>query len=245
MTPPDTEERLHKILARAGVGSLRQCEEFIRQGRVQVDRRVVQQMGVVVRTAEQEIRFDGERIRPEPMVYYLLHKPRGVVCTSRAQDERPRAVDLVPPGQRVFTVGRLDADSEGLILVTNDGALSQRLAHPRHKVEKSYLAKVAGPLEDEALRRLRGGVHLAEGRTAPARVQVRHRGPRVSTLRITIAEGMNRQVRRMIARVGLKLRSLRRVSLGPLRLGALKEGHWRPLSRQELRALRKAAATWR
>ncbi|MBI4576149.1 MAG: rRNA pseudouridine synthase [Planctomycetes bacterium] len=232
--------RLHKLLARAGAGSLRECERLIREGRVRVGAQVVTAMGVLV-GPDDEVRLDGQPVRREPLVHFVLHKPRGVVCTNLAQDPRPRAVDLVPTRLRVYTVGRLDSDTEGLLLVTNDGPLSQRLSHPRYKQEKTYLAKVSGAVSREALDGLRRGVRLAEGMTLPARVSLKHGGRQVSTLRITIREGMNRQVRRMIAHVGLKLRRLRRVSLGPLRLGSLPRGASRRLTRGELTALRKAA----
>lgn len=237
---PTAGVRLHKMLARAGAGSLRECESFIRAGRVRVGAQVVTAMGVRV-GPDEEVRLDGQPVGREPLVHFVLHKPRGVVCTSKAQDPRPRAIDLVPTRLRVYTVGRLDADTEGLLLVTNDGLLAERLSHPRYKQEKTYLAKVAGSVPREALEGLRRGVRLAEGRTLPARVTLKHGGRHVSTLRFTIREGMNRQVRRMIAHVGLKLLRLRRVSMGPLRLGRLSRGASRRLTRSELRALRGAA----
>src|SRR5437868_13453380 len=153
-------ERLQKVLAAAGIGSRRDCEELIRDGRVEVDRQVVTELGTRVDPRRQEVRVDGESLRPPHLVYYALHKPPDVVCTARDPAGRPRVIDLVPPEPRVFAVGRLDMSSEGLLLLTNDGDLANGLTHPRHEVEKVYRILVAGQLGDDELAKLRHGLHL-------------------------------------------------------------------------------------
>ncbi len=235
------EERLQKILARAGLGSRRACEEFILQGRVEVDGSTVTALGTKADPDTQEIRLDGEPVRAESCVYYLLNKPRGVICSLSSEGGKPRAVDLVRDPRRLYTVGRLDEDSEGLIIVTNDGALTQKLTHPRFGVPKEYVAVVDGQPAPGALRKLRAGVYLAEGRTAPAGVSVLGKGRRTE-LRVEISEGLNRQVRRMLAAVGLRVRRLTRTRIGPLELGGLAPGRCRRLSGPEVAALLGAAS---
>ncbi len=234
-------ERLQKILARAGFGSRRACEEFVLQGRVEVDGKLVTELGTRADPGTQEIRLDGEPVRAQRSAYYLLYKPRGVICSLRAERGRRRAVDLVPDPRRLYTVGRLDEDSEGLIVVTNDGELTQRLTHPRYAVPKEYGVTVDGPASPAALAKLRAGVYLAEGRTAPAEVKLLHKGRR-GEISIKITEGLNRQVRRMLAAVGLEVRRLVRRRIGPLEVGRLKPGSCRRLSDGEVRALLAAAS---
>jgi 23S rRNA pseudouridine2605 synthase len=231
-----TLERLQKILARAGLGSRRGCEQFILQGRVEVDGKVVTELGSKADPEQQEIRLDGEPVRDQRSAYYLLYKPRGHICSLRPERGKPRAVDLVRDPRRLYTVGRLDQDSEGLIVVTNDGALTQRLTHPSFGVPKEYTVRLEGGVDPAALRRLRSGVHLAEGRTAPAEVRVVRRG-RGTELAVVISEGLNRQVRRMFAAVGLKVRRLIRVRIGSLTVGSLQPGGYRRLSRREIDVL--------
>ena len=236
-------ERLQKVLAAAGIGSRRQCEELIRTGRVEVDRRVVTELGVRVDPHRQEIRVDGQVVRQPPRLYFAVHKPEGVVCTHRDPAGRPRVIDLVPTpqGQRLFPVGRLDLHSEGLILLTNDGELANRLAHPRYGVEKTYRAVVAGSPSQEIIDRLLRGVHLAEGVARASRIVVKKRLTHSTILEITLREGKNREIRRIFARVGHKVLRLLRLSVGPVRLGKLRPGQWRKLTSQEVAALRMAA----
>ncbi|HEX3998921.1 MAG TPA: pseudouridine synthase [Pirellulales bacterium] len=233
--------RLQKLLAAAGIGSRRKCEELITAGRVTVDGRAVTELGTKVDPATADIRVDLEPLPRSHPVYYMVNKPIGVVTTNRDPDGRPRVVDLAPQGQRLFAVGRLDVSSEGLILVTNDGELANLLAHPRYGVEKTYQAQVAGVPGPEVLDRLRRGVHLAEGLAHAKRIWIKSQHKQSTTLEMVLDEGKNREVRRLLAQVGHKVLHLRRTALGPLRLGELPPGECRPLRKEEVRALREAA----
>lgn len=232
-----SEQRLQKALAAAGYGSRRSCEQLILAGRVEVDREVVIELGTRVDIKRQEIRVDGEVLARPKLVYYLVNKPTGVVCTNRDPGSRMRVIDLVPDGEQLFTVGRLDRSSEGLIIVTNDGDLSHRLAHPRFEVEKTYAVEVAGQLSQQELGRLRRGVHLAEAFAKATRITVKKILKHTTHLEIVLQEGRNREIRRMLARVGHKVMRLRRVRFGPLKLGSLPSGAVRVLSRQEVARL--------
>lgn len=239
---PASTTRLQRVLAAAGLGSRRQCEELILTGRVEVDRRVVTELGTRVDPGRQEIRVDGESLPKTRLLYFLLNKPPGVVSTNRDPAGRPRVIDLIPSrDQRLFAVGRLDMSSEGLMLVTNDGELANRLMHPRYEVEKTYQVEVAGQIERSELARLEHGVHLAEGRARAIRAELKKVRPKSSVLEIVLREGKNREIRRMLARSGHKVLRLKRIALGPLRLGDLPRGECRPLSRAEVRLLERAA----
>jgi len=239
--PPDEGQRLQKVLAAAGLGSRRQCEQLIRDGRVEVDGQVVTELGTRVDRGHNEIRVDGVALHRPRMLHYMLNKPPGIVSTSNDPSGRPRVIDLVPQHERLFTVGRLDLSSEGLILVTNDGELANRLTHPRYGIEKTYQVEVAGRLEPEELQPLRKGMHLAEGFARPVEVRIRSTHKRSTLLEIVLDEGRNREIRRLLARLGHKVLRLKRIALGPLRLGELPPGHFRELARDEIRALRHAA----
>lgn len=233
--------RLQKVLASAGLGSRRQCEELILAGRVEVDGRVVAELGVRVDPFRQEIRVDGERIRLQRLVYYAVNKPSGVVCTHRDPSGRPRVIDLVPADkERLFPVGRLDLQSEGLILLTNDGELANRLTHPRYGVEKTYRVQVAGQPTAEVLAKLQQGVWSSEGKLKAERIKVLGKHKQSAFLEMVLAEGRNREIRRMLARVGHKVLKLTRLSVGPIRLGKLKAGQSRPLTSEEINALYEA-----
>jgi 23S rRNA pseudouridine2605 synthase len=237
----DHRPRLQKVLAAAGLGSRRKCEELISEGRVEVDRRVVTKLGTRVDPAQHEIRVDGEPLPRPKRQYFLLNKPAGVVSTARDPSGRPRVIDLVGGNQRLFPVGRLDLHSEGLILVTNDGELANLLMHPRYGVEKTYLAQVAGVPSREAVQRLERGVHLAEGYAHAKRVHMKKTHGQSAVLEIVLDEGRNRELRRLLARIGHKVLRLRRTALGPLRLGTLAPGEYRPLRTDEVQSLRDAA----
>jgi 23S rRNA pseudouridine2605 synthase len=230
-------ERLQKVLARAGYGSRRRCEELIEQGRVRVDG-VVATLGRRVDAAAARITVDGAPAPTAPgLVYYVLNKPPGVVTTADDPQGRPTVLSLVPSEPRVFPVGRLDLATEGLLILTNDGDLAQLLSHPAHGVVKEYLAHVHGDPSPQAIRRLREGVELDDGRTAPARVS------RVAPglLRVAIHEGRNRQVRRMCGAVGHDVVRLVRTRIGPLADSSLAPGAYRELTSGEVRRLGEAA----
>ncbi len=240
--PEGGAERLQKILARAGWGSRRGCEEIITAGRVAVDGKIVIELGSKADPARDAITVDGRRVRAEPFAYYVLNKPKGVISTTAEDAKRKRVVDFVPSWPHVVPVGRLDVDSEGLMLLTNDGDLTNRLTHPRYGIERVYRAEVAGKITDGALAKMRRGVRLAEGKTLPPRVHVLQKGREGGRLDVTIKEGLNREVRRILAAVGLKAKRLVRVRLGPLSLGRLAPGESRKLTAGELAKLRDAVA---
>lgn len=237
------QERLQKVLARAGLASRRTCEEWIRRGWVEVNGRVVTQLGTKVDPETDEIRVRGKPVNPgtAEKVYIVLNKPRGVITSTADPRGRKVVTDLLPPlPARVFPVGRLDYDTEGLLLLTNDGELAHRLMHPRYEVKKVYLAWVQGMPQEGVLQRLREGIRLEDGPTAPCDVRLlRVDGRRQKALcRIALHEGRNRQVRRMFAAVGHPVITLKRIQQGPIRLGNLKPGQYRFLSPKEVARLR-------
>ncbi len=231
-------ERLQKVMARAGIASRRRCEEFIAEGRVDVNGETAI-LGRRVDSVADEISLDGVIITLDPaLVHRLLNKPPGVVTTASDTHGRPTVIELVPDDPRVHPVGRLDMETEGLILLTNDGALTQRLTHPSFGVPKEYLAEVEGRPSRSAVRALREGVELDDGPTAPAKVAL----VSPSVLRITIHEGRNRQIRRMCDAVGHPVTRLVRTRFGPIRDPQLAPGEWRDLTNEELRGLERAAS---
>jgi 23S rRNA pseudouridine2605 synthase len=230
--------RLQRYLAMAGSDSRRHCEEFILTGRVTVDGRTITELGFRVVPGHNDVRLDGERVRLERKIWYLLNKPVGYLCTNSDPGGRPRVIDLFPRGrERLFTVGRLDEHSQGLLLVTNDGELSHKLAHPRFRVRKIYQVQVAGIPTREILDQLKRGLYFAEGRfkVADARL-VRTRGSS-AILEIELLEGQNREIRRLLAKMGHKVQRLERVALGTLTLGDLPVGHYRQLAADEIASL--------
>jgi 23S rRNA pseudouridine2605 synthase len=239
--PAPTAERVQKVLARAGIGSRRACEELIVAGRVTLDERPVV-LGDRVDPATQRLAVDGVPVVTRTdLVYYLLNKPVRVVTTAHDPEGRPTVVELVPAQPRVFPVGRLDYDTEGMLLLTNDGDLAQFLMHPRHGVEKAYVAEVDREPGRGELRRLREGVELEDGKTAPARARVLASHDDGVALEVVVHEGRNRQVRRMCEAVGLHVRRLVRTRIGPVRDDHLAPGQWRELRAREVRALYEAA----
>jgi 23S rRNA pseudouridine2605 synthase len=231
--------RLQRYLASTGLGSRRRCEEYIVAGRVSIDGEVIRDLGTRVDPSRQHVAVDGHFVRQEPPRYFLLNKPRGYLCTTADPAGRPRAIDLIPAGRlRLFTVGRLDESSEGLILVTNDGELAHRLAHPRFQVPRTYSVQVAGRPTPETMAALKAGQYFHEGRFHLK--WIRRIGTRgnSSYLEVGLDHGQNREIRRLFARVGHKVMRLKRVAFGPLSLGRLAEGRFRPLTNVELAALR-------
>jgi 23S rRNA pseudouridine2605 synthase len=239
---PVEGERLQKVLARAGLGSRRVCEELVADGRVTVNGEVAQ-LGRRVDVDHDVIALDDVPVVVRSdLVYYLLNKPTGYVSTASDPEGRRTVVELVPDTPRVFPVGRLDYDTEGLLLLTNDGELTHLLTHPRFGVVKTYLAEVEGDPTAGAVRALREGVELDDGRTAPARVKVVQRRGATSAIELGIHEGRNRQVRRMCDAVGHPVVRLVRTRIGPLRDGSLKPGTWRALTPAEVRRLYEATS---
>jgi 23S rRNA pseudouridine2605 synthase len=234
-------ERVQKALARAGLGSRRACEDLVRQGRVRIDGRVAE-LGDRVEPGRSSVEVDGIPVPLDPEIrYYALNKPRGVVTTARDPQRRPDIRRFLPPGERVYPVGRLDRDTEGLLILTNDGELANRLMHPRYGVEKEYLAEVDGRVGERALARLVRGIPLEDGvaRARSARA-VAATGGRTA-VRLVMTEGRKREVRRMLAALGLTVRRLVRVRVGPVRLERLAPGEVRELRLEEVRSLWEAA----
>ncbi len=226
---------MQKVLAAAGVASRRASEELIEQGRVSVDGEVVRVQGKRVDPARARIEVDGSRINVDPRhEYLLLNKPAGVVTTARDPQRRPTVVDLVRPKARVYPVGRLDVDTHGLVLLTSHGALAHRMTHPRYQMPRRYVAEVRGVPNQAALRRLERGVRLADGPARAKAVRVTRRSSRRAHLEITMTEGRKHEVRRMMEAVGHPVLDLVRVGFGPLRLGRLRTGEWRPLTAAEV-----------
>ena len=242
--------RLHKALADAGVASRRACERLIAEGAVAVNGTPVTTTPAWVDPARDRITVEGRRIKTKVrQVYVLLFKPRGVVCTNADDDGRRRAVDLVnhPSGVRLFPVGRLDMDTSGLLLLTNDGDLANRLTHPRYHLQKVYELTVRGSLDETEVRRLEQGLFLGDrsrrgvDKTARSRLKLLKRDRNRTHLIMDLREGRNRQIRRMLARVGHPVKRLRRIQIGPLRLKGLRVGEWREPTSGELAALKRAA----
>jgi len=229
--------RLNAFLARAGVASRRRADELIRDGRVRVNG-ARGELNTVV-GARDVVEVDGNEVERQPLVYILLNKPTGVVTTASDPQGRPTVVELVDHEVRVVPVGRLDADTSGALLLTNDGQLAHRLAHPRYGVPKVYDVDVGGSPSPDEVESLRKGVELEDGTTAPAEVRIIRRGSRLSRLEITLHEGRNRQIRRMCDAVGLPVQSLHRRRYAGLRLVGLGPGQWRELTGDEVAALRK------
>ena len=237
--------RLQKILSQAGVASRRAAEKLIAEGRVMVNGETVRTLGTKADAGADDIRVDGRRIRRERVRYILLNKPTGYLSTRSDPRRRPTVLDLLRGVREyVYPVGRLDLDTEGLLLLTNDGDLAARLMHPRHGVERTYDARVHGMPDDDTLERLRRGIVLEGRRTLPADVTLLNPGHgREGVLRLSIREGRNRQVRRMCEAMGHPVRVLRRIRIGPIQDRRLKPGEWRDLTEREIRALREATAS--
>jgi len=232
-------ERLQKILAQAGVASRRKCEEIITSGKVRVNGTVVTELGTKVDPAQDRIEVEGYGpIESERKVYFMLNKPRGVVTTAHDPQGRKTVLDVIEGvEERIYPVGRLDLDTAGLLILTNDGALANGLMHPRHEIDKTYRAWVKGVVKSDVVKLLSKGVELEDGVTAPAKVRVLEPGDSETLLEITIHEGRNRQVRRMCEAVGHPVKSLMRIQYAFLKLGPLRYGDFRPLTPQEVERL--------
>lgn len=236
------EERLQKFLSRAGIASRRQAEEYITQGLIRVNGQVVIEMGTKIDPEKDVVVYNGKEVFvKQEVLYIMLNKPLNVVTTLKDPQGRKKVTDLLQGIKtRVYPVGRLDYQTEGLLLLTNDGQLAYRLTHPRYKVKKTYRVKVRGNLSPEGVEMLKNGVTLDDGPAMPAEVRVISRGSDCTNLEITIHEGRNRQVRRMCEAVGHLVAALKRISFGPLELKGLKPGEYRFLEEEEIIALKRA-----
>jgi pseudouridine synthase len=232
-------QRLQKVLAAAGVDSRRKCEELILTGAVRVNRKVVDRLPAFVEPERDVITVNGKKIHAARKVYFLLNKPKGVVCTNSDPQGRKKAIDIVAALERIFCVGRLDIDTTGLIILTNDSELANRLTHPRYGLAKTYVAGVKGQVGGEAVEKLKKGIWLSEGKTGRASVKILRRSHKESLLEITIRQGLNRQVRRMLAKVELPVRTLKRTRIGKLDARGLGVGKFRVLTKAEVAYLRK------
>lgn len=238
-------ERLQKVIAQAGIASRRKAEELIQQGKVKVNGKIVTELGTKV-SAQDKVEVNNIPLEKETPAYFLLYKPTGVISSVTDDKGRKVVTDyFLDIPQRLFPIGRLDYDTSGLILMTNDGEFANILMHPKYKVEKTYVAKVKGPLTGEKIRMLEKGVMLEEGKTAPARVKILSWDKRkeIAIVQLTIHEGRNRQVRRMFEAVGCKVIKLKREQYGFLELGNLRPGDARELSPHEVKQLRALAST--
>ncbi len=239
----DPKVRLQKYLSDAGVTSRRHAEEMILAGRVLVNDTIVDALPAFVDPNADAVIVDGAPVKPQRLDYFIAHKPPGVVCSQRDPAGRPRAIDLLPPIKaRLNVVGRLDVDSTGLLFLTNDGELAQRVTHPRYGLPKHYQVEIRGRAPDDLPQKMLTGVHLAEGKATAHDCAIKHVGPNASVLDITLTQGRNRQIRRMLAKLGYKVRKLKRVGIGPLSLKRLPPGAARRLSAKEITALRTAVA---
>jgi len=234
-------QRLQKVLAAAGIDSRRKCEQLILSGAVQVNRKLVDTLPAFVDPEKDVITVNGKKIQPERKVYFLLNKPKSVICTNVDPQGRKKAIDLVPASERIFCVGRLDADSTGIIILTNDSELANRLTHPKFRVPKTYLATVKGQISGEVVEKLKKGVWLAEGKTERASVKILKRSHKESLIEVTIRQGLNRQVRRMLVKVDLSVESLKRTRIGKLNARGLGLGKFRALTKAEVAYLKKAS----
>ncbi len=237
-----SEIRLQKYLAEAGVASRRKCEEFISQGRVEVNGKIVTVPGTKIEGKEL-IKVDGKEIRQEQKkVYILLNKPVGYISTAKDQFSRRTVLDLVETvKERIYPVGRLDYDTSGLMFLTNDGGLANRLTHPKHEMTKAYRVMISGSLKEEEIKGLENGIEIEGYKTAPAKVSIVDTSKKDSIIEIIIHEGRNRQVRKMFEVMGHVVLRLKRVAIGPVKIEGLEEGNWRYLSKKEIESLKRIA----
>lgn len=225
------------------MASRRHCEEMIRQGQVKVNGKTVKKLPIFVDTSQDIVYVAGKKLRFEPKVYYLLHKPKKVVCTNSEQEKRLRAIDLLRDVKcRVYPVGRLDTDSKGLLIMTNDGELANQLTHPRYGVSKTYLVEVDGWVTGDEVQKLKKGIWLQYGRASMEKIIIRQRNSHRTILEIVLKEGQNRQIRRMLSRLSHSVKGLTRIKIGPLSLYGLGPGKFRPLKPKEVEKLRRQAS---
>ena len=238
-TKPQGKQRLQKVLAAAGIDSRRNCEELILDGAVRVNRNIVDELPAFVDPQNDVITVNGKRIKFADKVYFLLNKPKGVICTNSDPQGRKKAIDLIDCDQRIFCVGRLDIDTIGAIVLTNDSELTNRLTHPKFELSKTYEVKLKGRIDGDAIEKLKKGVWLSEGKTEKSAVKVIRRSHTESVLQIVIRQGLNRQVRRIMARVGFKVKSLKRTMIGNINIKGMRIGQYKKLTISQVNYLKK------
>ena len=237
-----SEIRLQKVLAEAGVASRRKCEEMILDGKVRVNGKIVDTLPAFVDPQNDKIIANGKLLGEQTKVYYLLNKPKGVICTNSDPQGRKKAIDLIDAKERIFCVGRLDIDTSGIIILTNDNELTNKLTHPKYELPKTYVAQVKGEIDPEAVEKLKKGVWFAEGRTNKSSIKILKKSHQESLIEITITQGLNRQIRRMFAKVDLPVKSLKRTGVGKLSTKGLGVGSFRKLTHAELQYLFKVTS---
>lgn len=236
----DITTRVNKYLANLGICSRRDVKQLLKQQTLIVNGKQVKEPGERINPYKDTITLNGKKIKPPKLVYYLLNKPKGIISTTADEYGRTNVTKFIPTTERIYPVGRLDKDTTGLLILTNDGTLTNQLTHPKYHVDKVYALTIQGSLNREQLRALRHGVLLEDGITAPAEVKIIHENNTRSLAHMTIHEGRNRQIRRMCGTVGVNLRELKRIAFGPIKLVNLKEGNYRELSSKEISLLQKA-----
>lgn len=238
MSNQNSQVRLQKVLAQAGVASRRQGEELILEGRIAVNGKIVTRLGIKVNPLKDRITLDGNPLTLEKKVYLMLNKPPGYLCTRSDPKGRPTVYHLLPHiSQRIFTVGRLDWDTRGLLILTNDGSLAHRLSHPRYQIKRKYWVKIKGALQEKEVEIIRRGVRLEEGRTQPAELKIIKRDKHQTILTLSLKEGKKREVKRIFSSLGYRVISLKRIAFGSLTLGRLREGEFRYLRKKDLELL--------
>ena len=231
--------RLNKYLASLGIASRRQADELIKQGKIRVNHQVVTQMGTKIDPDKDLVEFEGKKLEPETKTYLIYHKPKGVLSTTKDTHHRPTILDKVKYKVRLYPVGRLDKDSEGLILLTNDGDLAYRLTHPKFHIPKTYEVTILGQIKLDQIEKLQTGIQLEDGLSKPTKTTIIQKSARHSILEMILFEGRKRQIRRMMASLHLHILSLKRVAIGPILLGELKVGQNRALTTLEIKSLQQ------
>ena len=237
---PAGKQRLQKILAASGIDSRRKCETLILEHAVSVNGEIVNELPAFADPEKDDIRVDGQRIKQTKKVYFLLNKPKGVICTSSDPQRRQKAVDLVDCPERIVCVGRLDIDTTGAIILTNDSELVNRLTHPKYELPKTYQIVVRGRVEGADVEKLKKGVWLAEGKTQGAAVKIIRRSHAETTLQVVISQGLNRQIRRMFSQLGFKVKLLKRTQIGDIVLKGIAAGNYKRLTKPQLAYLKRA-----
>lgn len=237
---PAGKQRLQKILAAAGIDSRRKCEELILEHAVTVNGEIVNELPAFADPDKDDIRVNGQRIKQPEKVYFLLNKPKGVICTNSDPQRRPKAIDLVDCSERVVCVGRLDVDTTGAIILTNDSELVNRLTHPKYELPKTYQVVVRGRMQGTDVEKLKKGVWLSEGKTHGAAIKVLRRTHQETMIEISIRQGLNRQIRRMFAQLGYKVKALKRTQIGDIVLKGIAVGSYKRLTKPQIAYLKRA-----